>query len=92
MIMFTMMMMTTMLSLQVVDGNMMIKMAVKDTPTLIGNKLKQYYHKVHALIIIRFIYYIVCVYVCACVNNTTIMMLIIMINTCFPPSIYALSL
>jgi len=30
---------------KVVDGNMMIKMAVKDTPTLIGNKLKQYYHK-----------------------------------------------
>ena len=66
MIMFTMMMMTTMLSLQVVDGNMMIKMAVKDTPTLIGNKLKQYYHKVRALIIIRFIYYIVCVYVYVC--------------------------
>jgi hypothetical protein len=24
----------------------MIKMAVKDTPTLLGNKLKQYYFKV----------------------------------------------
>ena len=24
----------------------MIKMAVKDTPTLLGNKLKQYYYKV----------------------------------------------
>lgn len=31
---------------KVVDGNMVIKMAVKDTPTLLGNKLKQYYHKV----------------------------------------------
>lgn len=30
---------------KVVDGNMIIKMAVKDTPTLIGNKLKQYYYK-----------------------------------------------
>jgi len=30
---------------KVVDGNMIIKMAVKDTPTLLGNKLKQYYHK-----------------------------------------------
>ena len=29
-----------MLLLQVVDGNLMIKMAVKDTPTLLGNKLK----------------------------------------------------
>lgn len=28
-----------------VDGNLMIKMAVKDTPTLLGNKLKQYYFK-----------------------------------------------
>ena len=25
---------------------MIVKMAVKDTPTLLGNKLKQYYHKV----------------------------------------------
>jgi hypothetical protein len=25
----------------------MIKTAVKDTPTLLGNKLKQYYYKVH---------------------------------------------
>ena len=25
--------------------NMVIKMAVKDTPTLLGNKLKCYYHK-----------------------------------------------
>ncbi len=24
---------------------MIIRMAVKDTPTLLGNKLKQYYHK-----------------------------------------------
>lgn len=31
---------------QVIDGNMIIKMAVKDTPTLLGNKLKQYYFKV----------------------------------------------
>jgi len=30
---------------KVVDGNLMIKMAVKDTPTLLGNKLKQYYYK-----------------------------------------------
>lgn len=29
---------------KVVVGNMIIKMAVKDTPTLLGNKLKQYYH------------------------------------------------
>lgn len=33
-------------SLQIVDGNMVIKMAVKDTPAIIGNKLKQYYYKV----------------------------------------------
>ncbi len=33
-------------SRQVIDGNMIIKMAVKDTPTLLGNKLKQYYFKV----------------------------------------------
>jgi hypothetical protein len=31
--------------MQVVDGNMVIKMAVKDTPTLLGNKLKQYYYR-----------------------------------------------
>ena len=30
---------------RVVDGNMIIKMAVKDTPTLLGNKLKQYYFR-----------------------------------------------
>ena len=30
---------------RVLDGNMVIKMAVKDTPTLIGNKLKQYYFR-----------------------------------------------
>eukprot|EP01041_Mallomonas_annulata_P010075 gene10075-20994_t len=30
---------------KVIDGNMIIKMAVKDTPTLLGNKLKQYYFK-----------------------------------------------
>ena len=35
---------------KVVDGNLMIKMAVKDTPTLIGNKLKQYYSKVRTLL------------------------------------------
>jgi hypothetical protein len=29
-----------------VDGNMLIKMAVKETPALLGNKLKQYYNKV----------------------------------------------
>jgi Protein ENHANCED DISEASE RESISTANCE 2, C-terminal len=37
---------------KVVDGNMIIKMAVKDTPTLLGNKLKQYYYKVGALNVI----------------------------------------
>jgi hypothetical protein len=31
---------------KVVDGNMVVKMAVKDTPTLLGNKLKQYYYRV----------------------------------------------
>lgn len=30
---------------KVIDGNLIIKMAVKDTPTLLGNKLKQYYYK-----------------------------------------------
>jgi hypothetical protein len=30
---------------KVVKGNYVIKLAVKDTPTLLGNKLKQYYHK-----------------------------------------------
>ena len=30
---------------KIVEGNMVVKMAVKDTPTLIGNKLKQYYFK-----------------------------------------------
>jgi nitrate reductase NapE component len=30
---------------KIVDGNMIIKMAVKDTPTLLGNKLKQSYFK-----------------------------------------------
>eukprot|EP00602_Paraphysomonas_sp_CaronLab_P009173 CAMPEP_0185031902 /NCGR_PEP_ID=MMETSP1103-20130426/19612_1 /TAXON_ID=36769 /ORGANISM="Paraphysomonas bandaiensis, Strain Caron Lab Isolate" /LENGTH=598 /DNA_ID=CAMNT_0027567581 /DNA_START=465 /DNA_END=2261 /DNA_ORIENTATION=- len=30
---------------KVVDGNMVVKMAVKDTPTLLGNKLKQYYYR-----------------------------------------------
>eukprot|EP00596_Hydrurales_sp_CCMP1899_P010073 CAMPEP_0119044170 /NCGR_PEP_ID=MMETSP1177-20130426/29212_1 /TAXON_ID=2985 /ORGANISM="Ochromonas sp, Strain CCMP1899" /LENGTH=580 /DNA_ID=CAMNT_0007013793 /DNA_START=607 /DNA_END=2349 /DNA_ORIENTATION=+ len=30
---------------KIVDGNMIIKMAVKDTPTLLGNKLKQSYYK-----------------------------------------------
>jgi len=30
---------------RVVDGNVLIKLAVKDTPTLLGNKLKQYYFK-----------------------------------------------
>jgi hypothetical protein len=32
--------------LKIVDGNVMIKMLVKDTPTLMGNKLKQNYYKV----------------------------------------------
>jgi hypothetical protein len=32
-----------------VDGNVMIKMLVKDTPTLMGNKLKQNYFKVPSL-------------------------------------------
>ena len=41
---------------QVVDGNMIVKMAVKDTPTLIGNKLHQSYFKVFFLIIIKFLY------------------------------------
>jgi hypothetical protein len=31
---------------KVVDGNMIVKMAVKDTPTLLGNKLKQTYCRV----------------------------------------------
>jgi len=31
---------------KILDGNLIIKMAVKDTPTLLGNKLKQYYFKV----------------------------------------------
>lgn len=30
---------------KIVEGNMVVKMAVKDTPTLLGNKLKQYYYK-----------------------------------------------
>eukprot|EP01034_Spumella_vulgaris_P035207 gene35207-43404_t len=30
---------------KVTDGNFVVRMAVKDTPTLLGNKLKQYYHK-----------------------------------------------
>jgi len=30
---------------KVIDGNIIVKMAVKDTPTLLGNKLKQYYYK-----------------------------------------------
>lgn len=30
---------------RIIDGNMIIKMAVKDTPTLLGNKLKQYYYR-----------------------------------------------
>lgn len=30
---------------KIIDGNMIVKMAVKDTPALLGNKLKQYYHK-----------------------------------------------
>ena len=38
------------LLLQIVDGNMLIKMAVKDTPALLGNKLKTYYHKVYCYI------------------------------------------
>lgn len=29
----------------VLEGNMIVKMAVKDTPTLLGNKLKQSYFK-----------------------------------------------
>lgn len=32
--------------LQIIDGNMIIKMAVKDTPALIGNKLNNHYFKV----------------------------------------------
>lgn len=31
---------------QVVDGNMIVKMVVKDTPALLGNKLKITYNKV----------------------------------------------
>eukprot|EP00981_Chlorochromonas_danica_P000979 scaffold233_cov174-Ochromonas_danica.AAC.19 len=30
---------------RILDGNLMIKMAVKDTPTLIGNKIKNHYFK-----------------------------------------------
>lgn len=30
---------------KIAEGNMVVKMAVKDTPTLIGNKLHQYYFK-----------------------------------------------
>ena len=30
---------------KVVEGNMVVKMAVKDTPTLLGNKLHQYYYR-----------------------------------------------
>lgn len=30
---------------KILDGNLIIKMAVKDTPALLGNKLKQYYYK-----------------------------------------------
>ena len=30
---------------KIIDGNWLIKTAVKDTPTLLGNKLKQYYYK-----------------------------------------------
>jgi hypothetical protein len=30
---------------KVVEGNFAIKMAIKDTPTLMGHKLKQYYHR-----------------------------------------------
>jgi hypothetical protein len=30
---------------KVVEGNFAIRMAVKDTPTLMGHKLKQYYHR-----------------------------------------------
>ncbi len=30
---------------KVVEGNYFIRMAVKDTPTLLGNKLKQYYYR-----------------------------------------------
>ena len=29
----------------VVEGNMIIKFAIQDTATLLGNKLKQYYYK-----------------------------------------------
>ena len=41
---------------QVVDGNMIVKMAVKDTPTLIGNKLQQSYFKVFLPTIIKYFY------------------------------------
>jgi hypothetical protein len=34
---------------KVIDGNMVVKMAVKDTPTLLGNKLKQYYYRVRII-------------------------------------------
>ena len=37
---------------QIVEGNMIVKMAVKETPALPGNKLKQHYFKVE----IDFIY------------------------------------
>ena len=31
---------------RILDGNMVVKMAVKDTPTLLGNKLEQSYYQV----------------------------------------------
>ena len=37
---------------QIVDGTMMIKMAVKDTPTILGNKLKQHYFKVAICLVV----------------------------------------
>lgn len=30
---------------KIIEGNMVIKLAVKDTPTLLGNKIKNYYYK-----------------------------------------------
>lgn len=35
---------------KIIEGNMVIKMAVKDTPTLLGNKIKNYYYRVYGFL------------------------------------------
>jgi hypothetical protein len=47
---------------KIVDGNVMIKMLVKDTPTLMGNKLKQNYFKVTSLSLSLYLYHALNVY------------------------------